>query len=1092
MLQMKLTKLFQIGLAMGSGVTALLVMLLFMGATNAYGAPLLQNPTLSIAKQGTSNWEDRIKLVFTNTVAETLTDFPVLVVLSSARINYANTQNAGQDIRFVDADGTLLPHEIEQWNENGLSYVWVKVPVITAASTTDYIWLYYNNPTAPDGQNPAAVWPSAYQGVWHFNNSTDNSLNADDAEASTVSYTPAGRIAGGIEFDNAPDYVNMGSSSRYDDIFANGGTLMAWINPRTFGANGQARILEKSENNFVNGDWQFTDKGWSFKLFDYLDPNAKWQNTIRFELGFSQAGADNELRSGWYARSNSIVTDTWQLVAVTYNAATTNVKPTIYVNGVTQPITSDGFFAGEAVPAPLEDLVVGNLTNYNEYTAEDLSFYGRMDEVRVQTTARSANWILAQYRSMTDNFIGYRSSEPVNEPAGGIMGAPFTYTLTVSNSSGTPASNVQIHDTLPAGANYLSGGELISNGDVVSMTITSVPANAAQTTSFVVTSCQHYLVNDDYQINSPGTPVPGPTQFSLLEPPTLTADFQISLNPATVGQTINFTDTSTTNGGPFTRQWNFGDGNTAQGATTSHAYSAAGSYIVTLTLTDVCGYTATAQKSVQILPQILGLTKSVQPQQVTAGQRLTYTVVITNNGLDPLTGLVISDTLPAEVTLVPGSIRLTPAGIGTVGNPPALVQNLTINGGQRVTVTFAATTATGLAHGLVITNTASVTGAAVLVSPTDSATATVIGVPGISLAKTGPDTAVLGQSLVFTFTVTNRGGLPLQIQSISDDVTGTPQRISGDTNGNNFLDLTETWLYTAGYVVPSGAPSRLVNTARITAADTFNRQVTASARHTTTIRFQPALTITKSGPITARVGQLVTFNFAVSHDAALSDRSPITGVTVTDDFAGPASYSSGDDGDGWLEWGETWQFSASYVIAATTPNPFTNVGLAAGQSLSGQVISATAQHTTQLSGFNPKLFVDQDGPTRASPGERVEFVYTVINVNMLSLAMFGFDELMTADIGDGSPMSDVTVTDTVAGPAVYVSGDFNSNNKLDAAEAWVFSAAYTITESDNDPLVSVSTARALDAVNRVVIATDTVTIDLFPEIYYLPVIFKNF
>jgi hypothetical protein len=383
-----------------------------------------------------------------------------------------------------------------------------------------------------------------------------------------------------------------------------------------------------------------------------------------------------------------------------------------------------------------------------------------------------------------------------------------------------------------------------------------------------------------------------------------------------------------------------------------------------------------------------------------------------------------------------------------------------------------------------------VTSAQFPVSARDSVTVTVVGVPGIGIAKTGPADAGVGQALVYTFTVTNSGGLPLQIQGISDNVAGTPQRISGDTNGNNFLDLTETWLYTAGYTVPVGAPGSLVNTARVTATAGLNQQVTASASHTTTIRYAPVLTLTKSGPASANVGQMVTFTFAVSHDS-LSDRSPITNVTVTDDFAGAATLQSGDDGDGLLEWGETWQFAASYVIVPTTPNPFTNVGLASGQNLLGQVISATASHTMQLSGFNPELFIDEDGPTRASPGERVEFTYTVINVNPLSLALFKFDELTTAAVGDGSPMSDVTVTDSVAGQATYVSGDFNGNDLLDAAEAWIFSAAYTVAQGDSSPLVSVSTARALNAIKQVVVATDTVSIDIFKKVYYLPVIFKN-
>ena len=106
---------------------------------------------------------------------ENLVDFPVLVQLDSSRIDYSLTQNDGADLRFVDRDGTLLPHEIETWNEAGTSYVWVKVPQIDGSSGTDHIWLYYGNAAAPDAQNVAAVWNSGYVAVYHLDDTLQDS-----------------------------------------------------------------------------------------------------------------------------------------------------------------------------------------------------------------------------------------------------------------------------------------------------------------------------------------------------------------------------------------------------------------------------------------------------------------------------------------------------------------------------------------------------------------------------------------------------------------------------------------------------------------------------------------------------------------------------------------------------------------------------------------------------------------------------------------------------------------------------------------------------------------------------------------------------
>jgi hypothetical protein len=61
-----------------------------------------------------------------------------------------------------------------------------------------------------------------------------------------------------------------------------------------------------------------------------------------------------------------------------------------------------------------------------------------------------------------------------------------------------------------------------------------------------------------------------------------------------IGQgTVCFTDTSTTNGaGIVDRRWRFGDDAVGSGDTTSHTYTSAGSYTVTLVVTDALGYDA--------------------------------------------------------------------------------------------------------------------------------------------------------------------------------------------------------------------------------------------------------------------------------------------------------------------------------------------------------------------------------------------------------------------------------------------------------------------------------------------------------------------
>ncbi|MBR4612193.1 MAG: DUF2341 domain-containing protein, partial [Kiritimatiellae bacterium] len=101
--------------------------------------------------------------------AAPLTNFPVLVRLSPALngFNYSLCQAGGTDLRFADEDGNLLPCEVDTWNENGESLVWVKVPSLSRSTR---ITAYYGCANPP-ANTPSAVWSNGFVGVWHLGGS---------------------------------------------------------------------------------------------------------------------------------------------------------------------------------------------------------------------------------------------------------------------------------------------------------------------------------------------------------------------------------------------------------------------------------------------------------------------------------------------------------------------------------------------------------------------------------------------------------------------------------------------------------------------------------------------------------------------------------------------------------------------------------------------------------------------------------------------------------------------------------------------------------------------------------------------------------
>jgi uncharacterized repeat protein (TIGR01451 family) len=102
----------------------------------------------------------------------------------------------------------------------------------------------------------------------------------------------------------------------------------------------------------------------------------------------------------------------------------------------------------------------------------------------------------------------------------------------------------------------------------------------------------------------------------------------------------------------------------------------------------------------------LSVTKSDSPDPVTAGDNLTYTVTVMNNGPDPATSVTVTDDLPAETTFV--SCSSTGGGVcGGLGNNRT-VTFASLASGESETITFVANVNCSVADGTVISNTATV------------------------------------------------------------------------------------------------------------------------------------------------------------------------------------------------------------------------------------------------------------------------------------------------------------------------------------------------------------------------------------------------
>ncbi|NQT07532.1 carboxypeptidase regulatory-like domain-containing protein, partial [Candidatus Bathyarchaeota archaeon] len=92
--------------------------------------------------------------------------------------------------------------------------------------------------------------------------------------------------------------------------------------------------------------------------------------------------------------------------------------------------------------------------------------------------------------------------------------------------------------------------------------------------------------------------------------------------------------------------------------------------------------------------------------------------------------------------------------------------------------------------------------------------------------------------------------------------------------------------------------------------------------------FEVALTVDlvldKTGPASAELGDVVTYNYTVTNQGDTG----AAGVVVDDDVCGNATYVSGDTSlDGLLDPGETWLFVCNHTVSVSDPNPLVNVAV---------------------------------------------------------------------------------------------------------------------------------------------------------------------
>ncbi|HVB85455.1 MAG TPA: C25 family cysteine peptidase [Candidatus Dormibacteraeota bacterium] len=233
----------------------------------------------------------------------------------------------------------------------------------------------------------------------------------------------------------------------------------------------------------------------------------------------------------------------------------------------------------------------------------------------------------------------------------------------------------------------------------------------------------------------------------------------------------------------------------------------------------------------------MAVTKTGTPNPVLAGNTITYTITVTNNGPATATGVSLVDTLPAAATFT--SITASPVGTWVCGTPTGTPLKETCTNASLVSGAPGTTTFTmlmkvvaGTAPGTVITNSAVVSATqSDPYSPNNTASATsVVASPtqaDVAIVKSASPNPVEQQTnLTYTLQVTNNGPAVAQNLTVTDPLPTQVTFVSASipANQGTCTQSAGTVTCTISSLSVGGVAIITINTT----ADTFSSATTTT------------------------------------------------------------------------------------------------------------------------------------------------------------------------------------------------------------------------------------------------------------------------
>ena len=394
---------------------------------SGFGAFAIGDKLLSV-------WQYRqaITIYHTNVFNTDQTNFPVLINPASNTGLQNHAQPTGNDILFTSSDGaTQIPYEREAYS-SGTLVAWVKVANLSHTTDT-VIYMYYGNASASDQQDTTgAVWDSNFKGVWHLQqNPTGTAPQIKDSTAGANGGTnQGGMLATDQQAAKIDGGLHFGGAANEDLAIANPSNFNFETNS-LFSIEYWAKPTSNVTNKFAPISKIYNTSPYPGYEVDHNVGSGSATNFGAVRLILVNSAVSTIHQIAVYATNTKLNDGNWHHYVWTYSGTGLASGVQGYQDGVALALTTDTDSLGNNSMQSTVPVNLGSRQNAGNY------YNGLLDEVRISSAVRSANWIMTEYNNQNSPATFYSvSSEQgsldhfavsaISSPQ--TAGTPFTIT----------------------------------------------------------------------------------------------------------------------------------------------------------------------------------------------------------------------------------------------------------------------------------------------------------------------------------------------------------------------------------------------------------------------------------------------------------------------------------------------------------------------------------------------------------------------------------------------------------------------------------------------------------------------------------------